>query len=192
MKLFPAIHFLTIQHTIMTTIKDLAPTIFDAIKAIEQGCRKIQNDPFFSPAMSAWLTIDHHCCLGCLATSTLMQLTNKSGKEIVDHFKTETQPIPTARAERSEAYGLKTDVDNGSYSEMVHFEFAIEFMRNGDIKPLLEFYGLLHHPCCAEATQWYRQTGIRLPAAAITKNALKDYADFLKNTFMPKLTEWFK
>lgn len=176
----------------MHPIKSLAPTIFDAIKAIEQGIRKTQNDPLFTPTMGKWMTITPQVCMGCLATSTLMQLTTKSAKDFVEYFSKEELPTNLSRAERSECYGFKVNVDNGSYSELVDFEFAIDFMRAGDIKPLLAFYSLHRHTNANEAAEWFRIAGIRLFDATLSNADLITYADFLKNTLLPKFECWFK
>jgi len=70
----------------MLQIKELAPTITDAVKAVEMGCRKVQDDAHFKPGMLYWMAIKENVCYGCLATATLLQLTNKTDSDVVNHF----------------------------------------------------------------------------------------------------------
>jgi len=175
----------------MIQIISLAPTILDAMHAIERGCRKIQSDPCYSPDMGQWLFISNGVCIGCLATCTLLQLTNKSPKDIVDQFVSPSGDCYLYPIDRAEAYGLQPGKENVRTSDLCTFEMAIDSLLTSDIAPLLEFYGLENHVNAKAAIEWLLlhqpDSFERFPTHA----TLLEYADFLKDQFIPLLTTWF-
>lgn len=175
----------------MMHIKTLAPTLKDALKAVELGCRKIQNDPHFIPDMQEWMTINEEVCLGCLATITLMQLTNKSGADIVNCFDPESFPADKAIVERGFAFNLHVPIYNFAESEVALFEKAINCLRQGELPQLLRFYGLDTHTNADTSIEWLDQYDNPTLGFGTTKEDLLIYADFIKDELIPKITTWF-
>jgi hypothetical protein len=184
-------HLFTIKQKIMLQIRTLAPTLIDALKAVELGCRKVQNDPFFVPEMLEWMTICDDICFGCLATIALMHLTGKSGADVVNSFDPESFPSDKAIGERAAAFGLYLPIDNFYYSDVSLFERAINYLREGTLSPLLEFYGLHTHPNAISAAEWLNQDQNPKPDFGTTKDDLLLYADFIKDALIPKIATSF-
>lgn len=175
----------------MQKVKDLAPTIIDALKALEQGCRTIQQDNHFRLNVCSWLHIIDNVCYGCLATTTLMQLTNKTGKDLVKSLAVVTDAgEDITDQERTNAYGLADESDN-PFSDLTLFEMAIDNLRYKDLKPLLQYYDLPYHENADIAAQCYYYTQPRTIGISVAKRDLLDYADYLKNQFIPKMESWF-
>jgi hypothetical protein len=170
----------------MEQMKALAPTVIDALNAVELGCRKAVNDTYFSPYMHAWMRIFAGTCLGCLATATLMHLTQKTGKDIVKRYASAfvigSLPVP----ERVSTYGLEED-----YNDFVLFENAVDSLRRGDLLPLLELYGLSKHRSANEAIAWLHGHHTYFEDFTTTKEEMSIYADFVKDVLMPKMRGWF-
>jgi hypothetical protein len=175
----------------MLQIKQLAPSITHAIKAVEQGCRKIQDDPDFVPEMWTYMTIDGTSCLGCLATSTLLQLTNNSAKQIVKRFSPHDRRSDKFPLDRAAAYGIELDKSNITMSDFFYFETSIDSLRHSELMPLLEFYEMENHQFACEADEWLYHHQTYTLGINTTKADLLKYADFLAGQFIPKLELWF-
>jgi hypothetical protein len=175
----------------MKHIKTLAPTLTDALIAVEQGCRKVQNDPHFIPDMLEWMIISEEFCKGCLATCTLMQLTGKSATDIVTCFDPESFLDDKALGERAAAFGLHLPVYSYGESELARFEKAINDLRQGDFRTLLQFYGLDSHINANLALEWLDQYDTPTLGFGATTDDLLTYADFIKEVLIPKVTIWF-
>jgi hypothetical protein len=180
----------------MMHIKTLAPNLLGALKAVELGCRKIQNDPNFIPDMQEWMTIineevNEKICLGCLATITLMQLTNKSGADIVNCFDPESFPADKSIFERGFAFNLHVPIYNFSESEVALFEKAINCLRQGDLSQLLRFYGLDTHTNADPSIEWLDRYDNPTLGFGTTKEDLLVYADFIRDELIPKIIFWF-
>src|SRR3954468_700012 len=107
----------------MVHIKQLAPTLIDALNAVEQGCRKVQDDTHFVPNMRTFLTVAaKDICIGCLATCTLMQLANKTAKDILDSFNPVLNLNPKQVSDRASAFGIDEGRYNDDISEFSFFE----------------------------------------------------------------------
>jgi hypothetical protein len=171
----------------MIQIKTLAPTILDALTAVEQGCRKVENDPHFVPEMNQWMIISKGICYGCLATCTLMQLVNKSPKDIIDSFIPDPLDTYKSPVERAIAYGLQPATENVMNGDFSDFEMAINNLRSGDIYQLLKFYNLDTHPKAEDLAEWlFLYQNFTLDSYA-NKGELITYAEFLRTAFIPKL-----
>lgn len=175
----------------MIQIKALAPTIIYALKAVEQGCRKVQDDPSFVVDMSAWMTLQGPVCMGCLATSTFIHLSNKSAKEIVNSFPPTNAPASKYLSERAFAYGFEVKRADAAFSQFSSFEASIDSLRRGELHSLLEFYQLQHHPNAYEAEKWLLDNHTIWLNSSATKTDLLRYADFLKELLIPKMEQWF-
>lgn len=172
----------------MVRIKALAPTITDALKAVEMGCRKTQNDPCFAPEMSSWLTIvTKDICVGCLATSTLMHLSNKTGKDIINRFLPEALTNLMQISNRAFAYEIEENTYNENFSDFSFFEAAIDSFRHSELFPLLKFYGLEKHANAKEAVKWFNDHNIYTLGYGTQKRDLLLYADFIKHKVIPKI-----
>jgi hypothetical protein len=172
----------------MVHIKQLAPTIIDALNAVEQGCRRIQNDPNFAPEMSVWITvISDETCVGCLATCTLMQLANKTGKDILARFSRFSNPINVT--DRASVYGIEENAYDENFTDFSFFEAALDSLRHSELLPLLKFYGLDQHPNAAEAIEWFNDTYTL--GYGTQKRSLILYARFIKNKLLPRVQQWF-
>jgi hypothetical protein len=174
----------------MMQIKALAPTLNDALKAVELGCRKIQNDPCFVPDMSSWMTIvTKDMCVGCLATSTLMQLSNKTGKDIINRFSSSSNPIQIV--DRAFAFDIEQQVyrENEDYTDFSFFEAAIDSLRHSELLPLLKFYGLDQHKNAREAVGWFARCYSHTKDYGTGKRDLLFYADFIQDKVIPKMQE---
>jgi hypothetical protein len=171
----------------MVHIKTLAPTILDALTAVEQGCRKVENDPLFVPELTQWMIISKGICYGCIATCTLMQLVNKSPKDIIDSFIPDPLDPYKSPVERAGAYGLQPGTENVVNFDFKDFELAIDNLRSGQIRPLLKFYELDTHPKADEVMAWlFNYQSITLDNYP-TKEELIEYADFLRSELIPQL-----
>ncbi len=171
----------------MVHIKTLAPTILDALTAVEQGCRKVKNDPLFTPEMNQWMIISKGICYGCLATTTIMQLVDKSPKDIIDSFIPDPLDTYKSPVERAIAYGLQAATENVANADFSDFENAINNLRTSDIMPLLKFYGLDNHPNAEKIAAWlFDYQGFALYSDA-TKEKLIEYAEFLRSKLIPQL-----
>jgi hypothetical protein len=175
----------------MVPLRALAPTIIDALKAVEMGCRKIQDDPCFLPDMLEWMNIVDTVCVGCLATCTFMQLTGKSGTDIVGSFPKSTYPEDKYFADRALAYGVEIQVDSDTNGDACLFEGAINSLRQNDLVPLLEFYGLDTHKYADDATEWLREFDTPTLGYGTTKEDMLLYADFLRDELIPKMETTF-
>jgi hypothetical protein len=175
----------------MIHLKTLAPTLTDALTAVELGCRRVQTDPHFIPDMLEWMTINEGVCLGCLATCTLMQLTDKSAAEIVNCFDPESFPSDKTLAERAFAFNLHLPVHNFAGSDVALFEKAINYLRQGDLSLLLQFYGLDTHTNVVHATEWLYQYDNPTLGFGTTKDDLLTYANFIRYELIPKIATWF-
>jgi hypothetical protein len=176
----------------MANIKTLAPTLFDALKAVELGCRKIQDDPHFQPNMSRWLILlPDGICAGCLATCTLLHLANKTGKDIFDLHSASTVTNLTEIKDRAFAFEIEEGPRQNYYSEFSVFEAAIDCLRHCELYPLLEFYGLSKHRNTRTAEMWLMENQPRSVAYGNTKKELLQYADFLNLKLIPKMQELF-
>ena len=170
----------------MLRLRALAPNVTDALKAIEMGCRKVQDDPHFSPMMSTFMSIENEYCFGCLATCALMQLTDKSARDLVACFSAEVVEATKSRADRAHAFGLADDLPD------VHFfEYAIDSLRENELFPLLDFYRLDKHAKALEAINWLRKHHKKALREGTTKMDLSAYADFLKEELIPRVERWF-
>jgi hypothetical protein len=176
----------------MVHIKTIAPTIIDAVKAVELGCRKVQDDPFFRCEMSNWMSIDGQYCDGCLATSTLMHLSKLSSKDIIDELPSIDHFPSVSTLRRSTAYGIEIDEHNIEFCDYALFEKSINSFRLSDIGPLLKFYQLDSHQNARKAAQWLLDNHRHNLTVNTTKEELLPYADFLKDEFIPLLIEWFR
>lgn len=175
----------------MVQLKSLAPTILDAIKAVEQGCRKVQDDPYFVPDMTVYMKIKGQVCLGCLATCTLLHLSNKSTIDIINSFSSNSLVSPNCIEHRSEAYGIIVDKYESAFSDISLFESAIDGLRSSDLRPLLEVYQLEDHSNANKAAGWLIDNQSIWLKSDTTKEDLLRYADFLQQKFIPKLEQWF-
>lgn len=174
----------------MQQIRTLAPTLMDAVNAIEQGCRKVQNDPVFIPDMQEWLYISDRFCWGCLATCTLLQLTNMNAQDVVNQFPEKKLYKKLELDKRASTYNIATNEEN-SNAELGWFELSINRLRTGSLQPLLKFYKLEDHPCYDRATEWYNHLDAPILDKS-TKEAMKKFADFLHKTLIPQLEIWFR
>lgn len=175
----------------MQKLRTLAPTIVDAVKAVERGCIKIQNDPQFRPRMWSWLSIAGELCFGCLATSTLMHLTNKTGRDIVQSL---SKGSALSEEIGNQSRALVFDIDQQSFADCTDFywfESAIDSLRRSDLWPLLHYYNLQDHTNAREALTWLVQNQPDEQQGEITKIDLEYYADFLRNVLIPKIEQWF-
>jgi len=176
----------------MVEMRTLAPTIFDALKAVEQGCRKVLDDPHFKPEMFFWMRIIDNACYGCLATSTLLQLTNKTAKEVVTKFPhTEIIPAEKTAKERASAFGISGEDGTTLHSDFSLFEQAIDSLRRSELMPLLQFYNLAEHENANEADVWLFENNIESMGYGTTKEDLIDYADFIHDSLLPLMNIWF-
>lgn len=175
----------------MQIIRTLAPTIVDAVKAVEQGCLKIQNDPQFQPHMWSWLSIDGQLCFGCLATTTIMHLTNKTGKDIIQTL-TKDSPVTelTFYQLRSTVFDIAPQSECGS-TDFSLFETAIDNLRYADLWPLLTFYKLQDHTNAREAAKWLSSSQPNDIHYETTKADLVYYGNFLRELLIPLLEKWF-
>jgi hypothetical protein len=171
----------------MVEIKTLAPTILDALKAVALGCRNVQNDPYFTPEMSQWMIISKGVCYGCLATCTILQLVNKSPKDIVDSFISDPLDTYKSTVERAVAYGLQPGTENVITADFPCFELAINSLRTCDVWPLLKFYGLNDHENATEAAEWLLDNQTVILDSYATQDDLIAYSDFLNTVAIPKL-----
>jgi hypothetical protein len=174
----------------MTTIYALAPTIIDAVKAIDQGCRKILNDPIYQPDLEEWLCISNQFCWGCLATSTLMQLTHLNGTAILAQCSSTIDYQKFDLDQRAAIYGIAPN-EEGSYADLGYFEIAINRLRLGDLQPLLNLYKLQNHPNYEQAIDWYKKSVIPKLDVSTKKNMML-YGYLLKTNLIPQLEIWFK
>ncbi len=170
----------------MVRIKDVAPTVIDALKTVEQGCRKIQEDTQFSPMMSTFMEIENGICFGCLATCTLMKLTGKTATELIPHFPPESIKASNDPAGRRDAFGFESDT-----VDFQRFEYAIDSLRDNELYPLLSYYGLFAHENALEAITWLTEHHKETLTDPSTKDDLRRYADFLHDVFIPKIESWF-
>ncbi len=176
----------------MVNIRTLAPTLTDALHAIELGCRKVQDDPHFQPNMSKWLVLlPNGICMGCLATCTLMQLANKTGKDILEQYAPGALTTAKEITDRSAAFQIEEGRSKSQSSEFASFECAIDSLRHGEIYPLLEFYGLHKHRHTRTIEHWLIDNLTRSVGYNGMKQELLDYADFLKDKLIPKIQELF-
>lgn len=175
----------------MLQIRELTPTIFDALKAVELGCRGVQNDPYFKPDMLEWMTISDEVCLGCLATTTLMHLTGKSATDIVNCFDPESFPADKAIGERASAYGVYLPVYSFTDNDLARFEKAINYLRQADLSLLLAFYQFDTHKNAPAAIEWLNEYDSPTLGFGATKDDLIVYADFLYTELMPQMKIWF-
>lgn len=175
----------------MQNMKTLAPTIVSALQAVEQGCRKIQHDPQFQLNMDEWLFVGQNSCFGCLATATLLQLTNKSGKDIMERTAMDDGTHETSVFDRSLAYEIEIEAVYNPRKLLCQFEKAIDCLRRKDLLPLLRFYGLENHQHANEAVAWLLNSPIETFGDDTTKEDVNHYADFLKEVLIPKLQQWF-
>jgi hypothetical protein len=170
----------------MVRIKALAPTISDALKAVETGCRKVQDDTQFSPMMSTFMSIENDYCFGCLATCALMQLTDKTAQDLIACFSPGGIEVTKSRTDRAQAFGLTDDL-----ADVHFFEYAIDCLRENELFPLLDFYGLDKHEKASHAIEWLQINRKKALRDGATKDDLRKYADFLKNELIPKVEGWF-
>jgi len=175
----------------MLQIKQLAPTIFDALKAIEQGCRKIQDDPHYEPEMLYWMVIMEDVCYGCLSTVTLLQLAGKTGKEVANSFSPGDLICEKGTFARASALGITAERFTALYSEFRLFERAIDSFRKYELLPLLEFYNLAEHENAEIAKLWFLEYKPNTIGYGTTKIKMLEYAGFLKEVVIPTMEEWF-
>jgi hypothetical protein len=176
----------------MVHIKQLAPTLIDALNAVEQGCRKVQDDTHFVPNMRTFLTVAaKDICIGCLATCTLMQLANKTAKDILDSFNPVLNLNPKQVSDRASAFGIDEGRYNDDISEFSFFEAAIDSLRHSELYPLLKFYGLNEHANAKLATNWVENYNLEILARDTNKRDLICYADFLHSRLIPKMIAFF-
>jgi len=172
-------------------MKALAPTIFSALQAVEQGCRKIQHDPQFEVDMEEWLFVGQNTCFGCLATATLLQLTNRTGKDIMNRIPMDYGRHETSVFDRSLAYEIEIEAVYNPQKLLCQFENAIDRLRKKDLLPLLRFYGLENHQHANEAVAWLKTRDETL-LDGTTKEDVNHYADFLKEVLIPKMQTFFQ
>jgi hypothetical protein len=175
----------------MVQLRALAPTIVDAVKAVELGCRKIQDDPFFTCNMVNWMAADYRDCMGCLATITLMQLSNNSTTDIVKRLPGNHYFSSVSPTRRADLYGIEIDQFNIGTCDFKFFEEAIDSFRQYDLRPLLTFYGLESHQNAYTASKWLLDNDRYSLGEETTNKDLIPYADFLKNELIPKMEAWF-
>jgi hypothetical protein len=175
----------------MMQIKTLAPTLIDAIAAVEAGCRRGLNDPHFVFYMANWMKITENVCFGCLATATIMQLTNKSGKDILDCFTAVDLGFAKEITDRAAPYNLYREMDGDGYTDLSDFEHAIDSLRHNELFPLLHFYNLGSHPNAKEAGDWFYSHQKERLGYGVSQADLINFADFLRNILAPKLNTWF-
>ena len=168
----------------MLKIRTLVPTIFDALRAIEQGCRKVQDDAFFLPNMATWMRIEDGYCMGCLATCTIMEVTGKTGSDLTSHFSYKAIVPYKATSERARAFGIKDD-DFGL------LENAIDLLRFNELYALLKFYGLENHQHTWQAVEWLHSNRNKTLHEGSKKEDLNRYAIFLREQLIPKMEQWF-
>jgi hypothetical protein len=174
----------------MVRIQQLAPTLIDALQAVEQGCRRVQDDRHFYPVMVEWLKLggqDH--CIGCLATSTFMQLSNKTGKDILNRFSDAVLAYPYEPNNRPSIFDIEEGRSKEGLTEFHYFEAAVDSLRHNELFPLLKFYGLDQHTNAEQAIVWYRKNNTWPLDCYTTRKQLLPYADFIKNQLIPKIQE---
>jgi hypothetical protein len=170
----------------MLRLRALAPTVTDALKAIEMGCRKVQDDPHFSPMMSTFMSIENDYCFGCLATCALMQLTDTTANDLIAHFPHDRIKASKEAADRRDAFGFEGDIIN-----FQRFEYAIDSLRDYELYPLLSYYGLDRNEQAIEAITWLREQRKETLIVGTTKDDLRKYTDFLKDELIPRVERWF-
>jgi hypothetical protein len=176
----------------MMQIKTLAPKLNDALNAVELGCHRIQNDSNFVPNMRLFMAVvSEEICVGCLATCTLMQLTNKTGKDILNSFSPSFINSKNV-SDRANVFGIDEGYYNEEISEFSFFEAAIDSLRHNELFPLLKFYGLEKHKNAAEAIKWFVLCNFDTLDTKTTKKDLLTFADFIKNKLIPKIQDWFE
>jgi hypothetical protein len=175
----------------MHHIKMLAPTIIDALQALEKGCRK-KDDPHFRFELLFWLSVTEQKCYGCLATATLMQLTNKTGKDLIEFYEPRKEFIKhIEEADRANAYAIEYVSEPVASNDFRLFETAIDALREANLLPLLEFYQLANHINAPQAVEWlYHHQPFHM-GFGTNGHDLEQYADFLHATFIPLLQNWF-
>jgi hypothetical protein len=175
----------------MQQIRILVPTIIATVKAIEQGCRNIQLDAQFRPKMSHWLAVHGELCFGCLATSTFLHLTNKKGRDIIEALsKDGVIDDQLCDQSRAAVYGIE-EIPEDDTTDFSLLESAIDDMRKTNLIPLLRFFKLLGHPNANEATNWLAKFAPEDINYDATKDDVLEYANFLRDEFLPLLKEWF-
>lgn len=170
----------------MHSIRTLAPTIVDALQAVEMGCRLAQHDNHFVIRMNSWMTIFNGICYGCLATCTLMRLSHHSASDVVKRLAGKGITAYKSITDRSYAYNIAKDVD-----ELELFEQAIDLLRHNDLYRLLKFYHLHLHPNADLAMEWLLLNRQQKLYEDSTEDDLLVYADFLKDQLIPNMKNWF-
>jgi len=175
----------------MTQIKTLAPTILHAIKAVEEGCRKIQDDPNFIFDMGCLMVTKASTCYGCLSTTTLLYLTNKTTADIIKSGFRDYKQSSQDRRNKAYALGIEEDADKKDILDLVEFEKCINSFGQRDLKPLLLYYGMDNHKNAAKALTWLSDyPNYSYPNLYLENDDLLPYADQLKYLILPNLEEW--
>jgi len=167
----------------MVHIHELAPTIMEAVKAVETGCRKVQDDPHYRCDTLRDTAIFNSIFYGGVAAIALLQLTEKSASDIVKRVPTSKDLLYLTEKDKADAFGV---------GSITVFEDAMNSFGQNALNPLLKFYALDRHKNAATAAKWLGT----FPATIVQsyfaeKENLIPYADHLKYRVLPKLQEWF-
>lgn len=115
-----------------------------------------------------------------------MYLSKKSAKDLITKFTPKAITPHKSITDRAFAYQIAKDS-----TDLCFFEFAIDNLRFNELYRLLDFYGFASHPHIDEAVEWLNANRSATLHDGSTKEDLLLYADFIRDTLIPKLKNWF-